>query len=110
MTAEPRLGTLFTTGARTGRPRGVTLGYVPVEAGELLVMALGPRGWTHNLQAMPDCEFARGEDRRAYRAARLRGAGARTAHRLYEERDPMFEGRMEGPVFRLTPVDGPRVP
>ncbi|HEX2315153.1 MAG TPA: nitroreductase/quinone reductase family protein [Thermomonospora sp.] len=110
-----RLLLLTTTGARTGRPHTVPVGYLPDEGGRRLVIASAGGApahpaWFHNLRAHPrvtvedglftyeaDAEILEGEERDRLFA---RAAEADPGWAEYQDR----AGRVI-PVVALTPVD-----
>jgi deazaflavin-dependent oxidoreductase (nitroreductase family) len=117
MFADARLLLLTTTGARTGAPHTVPLGYLPDVDGRVLVVASAggsPRNpaWFHNLRAHPRVTVEAGAFRYSADAVVLDGAERDAAFARAVADDPGW-GEYEQtsgrrlPVVALVEVPGP---
>ena len=111
-----RLLLLTTTGARTGAPRTVPLGYLPHESGFLVIGSAGGSDrhpqWYRNLLADPLVTVEDGVFRRRARAVVLTGAERDAAFARAAEADPGWAGYQAGtsrtlPVVVLEPAGPP---
>lgn len=73
MARSGRVGTLTSTGAKTGQKRTAPLGFVLRADGSILIGSGSKenRGWTANLKADPACSFSIKGTNRRYRACLL---------------------------------------
>lgn len=101
-----RVGRLTTTGRRSGQPRVVYVGYVPIEGGRYLIGAGGPRrSWAANLRADPTCTFETVQGLGRYTARRLEGPERERAEAAFRARLGRWASRSGwGDIFELTPV------
>jgi deazaflavin-dependent oxidoreductase (nitroreductase family) len=112
-----RLLLLTTTGARSGRPHTVPLGYLPDGGERVLVVASAggrPRhpAWYHNLLAHPVVTVEDGTFTYRAEAAVLTGAARDAAFARAVEHDPGWADYQRGtartlPVVALTAIPGP---
>jgi deazaflavin-dependent oxidoreductase (nitroreductase family) len=112
-----RLLLLTTTGARSGRPHTVPLGYLPDGGERVLVIASaggGPRhpAWYHNVLANPVVTVEDGTFTYQARAAVLTGAERDAVFARAVEQDPGWADYQRGaartlPVVALTAIPGP---
>ena len=96
---------LETVGRRTGRPRVVTVGFVPDGGKALLVAASSAAtGWASNLRAEPACAVELGGVRLPFSATEL-GADERASavRELILKYGTPAERLGAGPAFRLEP-------
>lgn len=75
---------LTTKGAKTGRPRRVTLSPIDDDHGEYLVSPYGESGWVRNARAFPTCRLRRGRDRRTVRLVEVTGDKPELVKAYYE--------------------------
>ena len=99
--------TLETTGRRSGQIRRVSVGFVEVPDGALLVAASDEASdWARNLLASPRCDVVRSGTRRPHRAALLEGRARQDAIvALILKYGTPSERLGAGPAFRLMPLD-----
>jgi deazaflavin-dependent oxidoreductase (nitroreductase family) len=110
MARSGRVGILTTTGARSGKPRSVPLGYVVRADGTIIVGAGGtePRAWVANVRAQPGVRFRIRREERAYRARALDGAERETARTELSTATGRMAARIQwGELFLLEPADRP---
>jgi deazaflavin-dependent oxidoreductase (nitroreductase family) len=108
---DGRVARLALRGHRSGQPRWVTVGFVELPDGSLVVAARSAEaGWARNLEAEPRATVTTGDRTWDALAHRL---DDRDPRRIAAVRDLILrygtpsEGLGNGPVFVLTPVEGP---
>ena len=97
---------LETVGRRTGRPRIVTVGFVPAGGEALLVAASSDStGWAVNLRARGSCVVELNGERRPFTATELGADERATVVRdLILKYGTPAERLGAGPAFRLDPA------
>lgn len=87
---------LTTTGAKTGRPRRVTLSPITDEGKEYLVSPYGDSGWVLNARAEPMAQIRRGGNIRSVRLVEVTGERPELVKR-YHDREAFARRYMDVP-------------